>query len=140
MYFLYKNYGPNYPMWLEANMLQPNITANPEILTLLAVCVLGIGFMLRFLVALTGKENKIQVVGQVRSRSARYATDSTSDVRQRGGVVADPAAYLAMGALRITAGLASNPGHRGRAAGRSNVLMFGGPGRDSATERRYRLS
>jgi hypothetical protein len=120
-------------------MLQPNITANPAILALLAACVLGIGCMLRFLVALTGEE-KIQVVRQVRSRSAHYATDSTSDLRQRGGVVADPAAYLAMGALRITTALASNPGRRGRAAGRSNVLMFGGPGRDSVTERRYRLS
>jgi hypothetical protein len=121
-------------------MLQPNITANPAILALLAACILGIGFMFRFLVALTGEESKIQVVRQVRSRSAHYATDSTSDLRQRGGVVADPAAYLAMGVLRITTALASNPSHRGRAEGRSNVLMFGGPERDSATERRYGLS
>ena len=121
-------------------MLQPNITANPATLAMLAACVLGIGFMLRFLVALTGEDNKIQVVRQVRSRSVHYATDSTSHLRQRGGIVADPAAYLAMGALRITTALASNSGRRGRTADRSNVLMFGGPARHSATERRYRLS
>ena len=95
-------------------MLQPNITANPATLALLAACVLGIGFMLRFLFALTGEENKMQVVRQVRFRSIHYAKDSTSDLRQRGGVAADPAAYLAMGALRITTALASTKPSRAR--------------------------
>jgi hypothetical protein len=49
-----------------------------------------------------------------------------------------------MGVLRITSALASNHGREGKqaAAERSNIVVFAGPERerDSAVERRYRLS
>ena len=37
-------------------MLQPNLATSPAMLAMLAACVLGIGFMVRFFVALAGEE------------------------------------------------------------------------------------
>jgi hypothetical protein len=124
-------------------MLQPNIVAGPATFIMLAVCVLGIGFMIRFFVALAREENRIRVVHQVRSRGVHYATDGASEPPRYRWAAVDSGAHIAMGVLRITTALASSSSREGRrAADRSNVVMFAGSDRerDSATERRYRLS
>ena len=125
-------------------MLQPNIVASPLLLVMLAVCVLGIGFMVRFFVALTGEENKIRVVHQVRLRGVHDATDGASEPPRYRWAAVDSGAHIAMGVLRITSALASNHSREGNqaAAERSNVVTFAGPERerDSAVERRYGLS
>ena len=125
-------------------MLQPNIVASSAPVVMLAVCVLGIGFMVRFLIALAGEEERIRVVHEVRPGGVHYATDGACDLPRYRGAVVDPGAHIAMGVLRITTALASKPRREGgRApAERSNIVMFAGPKgeRDSATERRYGLS
>ncbi len=122
-------------------MLEPNILASLASLVMLATCVLGIGFMVRFFIALTGEEDKIRVVHQVRPRGVHYATEGVSEY---AGAAVDPAAHLAMGVLRITTALASNPSREGRrdTQERSNIVVFAGPEREtgSATARRYRSS
>ena len=42
--------------------------ATPGTFVMLAACVLGIGFMLRFLIAIASDENKIQVAHPVRAK------------------------------------------------------------------------
>jgi hypothetical protein len=125
-------------------MLQATIVASPAPLVTLAVCALGIGFMVRFLVALAGEESKIRVMNRVRSRGVHYAPDGAGEPRRYGATAVDPAGYLAMGVLRITTALASNPGREGKraVAEKSNIGMFAGRERerDSAAEWRYRLS
>jgi len=125
-------------------MLQPNIVASPATFTMLAVCVLGIGFMVRFFIALASEENKIRVVHRVRPRGVHCATDAACEPSRYKWAAVDSGAHIALGVLRITTALTSNPSRANRrtAAERSNIVMFAGPVResDSATERRYRSS
>jgi hypothetical protein len=127
-------------------MLQPNMVSNPASYIMLAVCVLGIGFMVRFLIALASEENKTRVVHPFHTRGAHYAdaADAAFEPPRHRWAAVDSGAHIALGVLRITAALTSNPSRTNRpiAAERSNVVMFAGPAQesDSATERRYRPS
>lgn len=121
-------------------MLQPNAVASAETFTMLAACVVGIGFMVRFLVALAG-EGKGMRVGVKR---VHYVTEETGELARHRGAEVSPAAHLALGVLRITSALTSNLGREGRrtATDRRQVVVLAGPGgeHESATERIYRSS
>jgi hypothetical protein len=112
-------------------MLQPNLATSPAMLTMLAACALGIGFLIRVFVALAGERGAIP--GRHKIRPLEF--------RERE-VAADPEAYVAMGVLRITTALSTNSGREAFAAtDRSSVVMFSGDARqNSARERRYGLS
>jgi hypothetical protein len=110
----------------------------------LLTCALGIGFLVRFLVALVGEENKMRIAHQVRPGGVHDATGGAFEPPRHKWAAVDSGAHIALGVLRITAALASNPSSAKRhtTAERSNIVIFAGPAResDSATERRYRLS
>ena len=98
---------------------------------MLAVCVLGIGFMLRFLIAIASDEHNVRVAYPARARKA-------------GGEPAlNPARHLALGVVRITTALASNTRKRAHAAVEPpQLITFSAASREheSATARRYRWS
>lgn len=124
-------------------MLQPNTVASLASFMMLAVCVLGIGFMIRFFIALASEEDQIRVVHPVRPKGVHYATDAACEPPRYRWAAVDSGAHIALGVLRITTVLASNPrAVRRTAAERPNIVMFAGPAResDSPTDRRYRLS
>ncbi len=121
-------------------MLQANAVASATTFTLLAACVLGIGFMVRFFIALVGEENQTRIVHVVRPKGIHYAANRASEARYRRAA-GEPGDHFVMGVLRITTALASSPKHeKGRAAAdRPNIVMLTAPNweRDSATGRRY---
>jgi len=125
-------------------VLQSNIVASLAIFTMLVVCALGIGFLVRFFIALASEENQIRVVHPIRYRGIHYATDGTGEPPRYRWSAVDSGAHIALGVLRITTALPSNPSRASRrsAPERSNIVMFAGPGpeSDSATEPRYRSS
>lgn len=107
-------------------MLQPNTLASSEIFAMLAAVILGVGFMARFLVALTGEGKKSRSDEPVRVKEP-YATE----------VACEPRHYnLAMGVFRITTALASTPSRDRRSAADRHRVMF--PARGSAAKRLYR--
>jgi len=128
-------------------MLQPNTLESPGASAMLAVCVLGVGFMVRFFIALVGDEHKAQAVHMVGTGEEGYSAKATYQslrpLRHRRAV-AEPGTHIALGVLRITSALASDPGREeGRTlANRSHIMTFAAvPKReaDSANERLYRL-
>ena len=125
-------------------MLHANTIASSGAFAILVTCVLGIGFLVRFFVALVGEENTTRVVHQVRPGRVHDATDGTIEPPRHRWAAADSGAHIALGVLRITTALTSNPSRAKRraTAEQSNIVMFAGPAQesDSATERRYRLS
>ena len=104
--------------------------ATPGTFVMLAACVLGIGFMLRFLIAIASDENKIQVAHPVRAKKPG----------SEPGL--NPARHLAMGVVRITTALASNTRKHTHAAEQPHLITFSAGAREheSATARRYRWS
>jgi len=113
-------------------MFQPHIHADPGTVGMLVACVLGMGFMARFLAALSNDENKIRMVRRDR-QPHRY-----------GEAAFEPGAYVALGVLRITSALASKPGRGAVGSGtkRDQIVTFtAAPSREphSATERHYHL-
>ena len=90
-------------------MLPANTVASVEVLGTLVACLLGIGFMIRFFVALAG-DRKMKAVAPVRrqSRFPKYARPEPGRYRRRVG---NPAELLAIGVLRITQALASRRRH-----------------------------
>ena len=106
--------------------------ASPGTFVMLAVCVLGIGFMLRFLIAIASDENK----DSGRAPGARGR-------KQAVNAALNPARHLAMGVVRITTALASNPREHAHAGvERPHLITFSAGSREheSATARRYRWS
>ena len=61
MTFLRKVYASYYPIGVRSPMLQSNTVASPAIYTVLALCVLSVGFMIRVLIALAIDGKKIRV-------------------------------------------------------------------------------
>ena len=90
-----------------------------------------------FLIALTGEQHKMQVVHRVTQRGKRPVGYQP---QQHRGPVADPGAYIALGVLRITTALSSNPDH-GAVQPPANVVRFTGLHQktEPAGERIYRL-
>jgi hypothetical protein len=100
--------------------------ASPGIFVVLAACALGIGFMVRFLVAIARDKNQIRVGHPGRAR----------EVRSHAAV--NPAGHLAMGVVRITTALASNAREHA-AAERPHLITYSARSREreAAAVRRY---
>jgi hypothetical protein len=123
-------------------MLHLNTIASPAIFAMFLACVLGAGFMVRFLVALTLDDRMMHAEYAHRRSGLHYPADATwVDARYRSTVV-NSAAHLAIGVVRITTALASDGGRRRRHApvGALQVLKLGTPTRelDFTAEHRYR--
>ncbi|HEX3351374.1 MAG TPA: hypothetical protein VHS34_01020 [Terriglobales bacterium] len=93
--------------------------------------------MALFFIALTGEQHKMHVVHRVTRRGKRSVGYQP---QQHRGPVADPGAYIALGVLRITSALSSNPDH-GAVQPAANVVRFTGLQQKTgpAGERIYRL-
>jgi len=123
-------------------MLHLETVTSPAIFAMLLACVLGAGFMVRFLVALTLDEGKMHAE-YARRRSGLHCPADTAwvDAPYRKTAV-NSAAHLAIGVVRITTALASDGGRRRRHApvGPLHVLKLGTPTQklDFIAEHRYR--
>jgi len=123
-------------------MLHLLTATSPAVVTMLLGCVLGIGFMVRFLIALTldGKEANTQ--SAVRPGGLHYAGVVPRTQTPYRAAVANSASHLAIGVVRITSALASNAirGTRRVSLDRLHVVTLGKIGRevDFTAQRRYR--
>lgn|ERR1700690_83585 len=88
--------------------------ASPAIVTtiILSACVLGIGFMIRFFVALALEEKNTRAAYALRPRGVHCEADIACAAAPSRLPAVSPAAYVAMGVVRITTALASNAGRR----------------------------
>ena len=116
--------------------------ASPAIFVMLLACVLGAGFMIRFLVALTLDQRKMHLDHAHRSAGLHYPADmARADAACRKTAV-NSAAHLAIGVVRITTALASDAGRGKRHASvqRLHVVTLDTPRQeiDFTAERRYR--
>ena len=116
--------------------------ASPAIFVMLLACVLGAGFMIRFLVALTLDQRKMHLEYAHRSAGLHYPADmARADAACRKTAV-NSAAHLAIGVVRITTALASDAGCGKRHASvqRLHVVTLDTPRQeiDFTAERRYR--
>ena len=123
-------------------MLHLETVASPAIFAMLLACVLGTGFMVRFLVALTLDERKMHAEYAHRRAGLHYPADMAwVDAAYRRTAV-NSAAHLAIGVVRITTALASDGGRGGRQApvGPLHVVKLDTPRQklDFTAERRYR--
>jgi len=131
-------------MWCEATMLQSNTVSSPTIYTMLALCVLSVGFMIRFLIALAIDGKKIRVDYPVRLKGVRCPADVTCEEPQSSEGPVNPPAHLAMGVVRLASALTSKPnrGSRGTATDRLHIAPLPERRRElgSTIEHRYRSS
>ena len=104
--------------------------AGPGTFVILAACVLGIGFMLRFLIAIASDETRIQVAHP--ARAGKVGSEPALN----------PAGHLAMGVVRITTALASNAREHAHAAmEQPRFITFSAQSREhQSAGRRYRWS
>jgi len=101
-------------------MLQPSTVVGPGTFIMVALCALGMGFMVRFFIALARDGRKVRV-----------------------GSGQAPAARLALGVFRITTALAANSGRERRRGGMDGPQVVTIAARlrerDSTTDQLYRL-
>ena len=88
---------------------------------ILPACVLAIGFMVRFFVALTVENRKLRSVHVLHPRGVHSEADSNWVAAPSRRPTANSAAYVAIGVVRITTALASNAGRR------KSDIQFAGP-------------
>ena len=88
--------------------------ANPAVITttILSACVLGIGFMVVFFVALVREEKNTHPVYSPRPRGVHSELNVVCAAAPSHMPAVSPVAYVAMGVVRITTALASNAGRR----------------------------
>jgi hypothetical protein len=113
-------------------------SASASVLMLMG-CLLGVVFMVRFLVAVT-RDGKMHSGHAVRSGGLHYAADASRT--RRRAVLANSSSHLAIGVVRITTALTGNSvsGSREAAAGGLHAAAAGKAGREAGatSERRYR--
>ena len=123
-------------------MLHLETVARPAIVLMLLGCVLGVGFMVRFLVALTLDGKKMRAEYTIRPGGLHYAANMARTQTPYRDAVANSAAHLAIGVVRITTALASNAGLTNRHAAVDGLhgLRLNKPTQelDFTAERRYR--
>lgn len=123
-------------------MLHLETVTSPATFVMLLLCVLGAAFMIRFLVALTLDEKKMQVKYARHCSGLHYPADTAWVDAGYRKTALNSAAHLAIGVVRITTALASDGGLRRRQAevGPLQVLRLGTPTQELefSTERRYR--
>jgi len=113
-------------------MLQAITVTSPASLAVLTGCFLGIGFMVRFFIALGGDASRVQEV---------HTVDASRAHRGVPEAAMNPADHLATGVVRVTTALASNPRENGRAAVyRPHLITSAGwaGARESVAERKHR--
>ena len=125
-------------------MPQSNIVTGPAVFTMVAVCVLGMGFMVRFLFALA-LDRRMKGAGRpIRVKRGHHLADETYGEFRYGKAAANPATHLALGVVRISTVLASGPSRdkKRTVADRPHIVPVGMRTRegDPAAVRRYRLS
>jgi len=81
-------------------MLQTNIFTNPVTMTILVLGVLGLGFMVRFLIAMAAELG--------RPRKLPHGNKTEYEVQLSGEAHANPAGSLAVGVARITRAVSGN--------------------------------
>lgn len=115
--------------------------ASPATVFMLLVGLLGVGFMVRFLVALTVDERTMRPRYVVHTGGVHAAGMGRSQAWQRDAV-AKSAAHLAIGVVRITTALTSNTGRKKThtSTDRIQLAPLGGSNRklNLTAERRYR--
>ena len=113
-------------------------SASASVLMLMG-CLLGVVFMVRFLVAVT-RDGKMHSGHAVRPGGLHYAADASRT--RRRAVLANSSSHLAIGVVRITTALTGNSvsGSREAAAGGLHAAAAGKAGREAGatSERRYR--
>jgi hypothetical protein len=120
--------------------------ANPAVVTAIIVsaCVLGIGFMIVFFVALAREEKNTRPAYALRPQGVHCEADIACAAAPSRMPAVSPAAYVAMGVVRITTALASNAGRRNSdlSFNRLHVAALDRPGPelDLSGQRRYRSS
>jgi len=123
-------------------MLHLVAAASPVTVFMLLVCLLGVGFMVRFFVALTVDVKTMRSRYVVHTGGVHYAADTGHSQAWYRDAVTNSAAHLAIGVVRITTALTSNPGRTQTHAstGRIQVAPLGRSSRelDLTAERRYR--
>jgi hypothetical protein len=123
-------------------MLHLATAASPATIFMLLVCLLGVGFMVRFLVALSVDEKTMRSRYVVHTGGVHYAADMGRSQAWYRDAVTNSAAHLAIGIVRITTALTSNTGRKKTHAStdRIQVAPLGRSSRelDFTAERRYR--
>ena len=123
-------------------MLHLQTAASPAIMAMLLGCVLGVGFMIRFLIALTLDGKQAHAVHALRPGGLHYPEDASRMEAAYRNALANSASHLAIGVVRITSALATNraPGVRRPALDRLHLVTPGNTSRevDLTADRRYR--
>jgi hypothetical protein len=123
-------------------MLHWETVTSPAIFVMLLACVLGAGFMIRFLVALTLEDRKMHVEHAHHSAELHYPADMAWVDAPYCKTAVNSAAHLALGVVRITTALASGAGRAKShaAVDRFHVVTLDAPRQELGLtlERRYR--
>ena len=123
-------------------MIQSNAVSSPTTYAMLSLCVLSVGFMIRFLIALAIDGKKIRVDYPVRLKGVRRPADLPCEELPSSEGAIIPTAHLAMGVVRLASALSSTPnrGSKGTATDRLHVAALPGRRRElgSTNEHRYR--
>lgn len=120
--------------------------ANPAVVTtiILSACVLGIGFMVVFFVALAREEKNTHPAYALRPRGVHSEQNDVWWAAPSRMPSVGPAAYVAMGVVRITTALASNAGRRNSDLSSDRLqavrLDRQNPELNFSVQRRYRSS
>jgi hypothetical protein len=111
-------------------MLHPDTITSLGTFAMLAVCVLAIGFMLCFFLALANDDHKM---------AHRVVHNAATAVPRHRVAVVEPGTHIALGVLRVTSVFAASPGHEEERA--DAHVRFAGRHRQpgSVNERIYRL-
>jgi hypothetical protein len=123
-------------------MLQPSVSS--PTLYMLVLCVVGVGFMIRFLIALAIDGRKIGGDYPVRLEEVHRPANVTRKERRASEGAFNPAAHLAMGVVRLASALTSKPSRRNKDTATNRLRIAHLPERrrelGSTIERRYRSS
>jgi hypothetical protein len=123
-------------------MLHLETAASPTMFALVLACVLGTGFMIRFLVALTLDGRKARAEYALRRSGIHYPAGMACVDAPYRRTAANSAAHLAIGVVRITLALASDAGRKRRHASAHgpDVVTLDTPRQelDFTAKRRYR--
>jgi hypothetical protein len=122
-------------------MLHLMTAASPATVFMLLMCLLGVGFMVRFLVALTVDERTMRSRYVVHTGGVHYAADMGRSQAWYRDAVTNSAAHLAIGVVRITTALTANTGRKKTTSNdRIQLAPLGTSSRevDFTAERRYR--
>jgi hypothetical protein len=87
--------------------------ANPAIVTtILLACILGTAFMVLFFIALAREKKSTHPSHAIRPQGINCQAEIARAVVPSGMPAVSPAAYVAMGVVRITTALASSAGRK----------------------------